>query len=75
MVQTRIKNVWRDLKLSESSFAMVARKYFNGKFTKKNDFPIEHFMFITDSDIGKVKILFGKYLYHMLVKFERNRMA
>ena len=34
--------------------------------------------YITDADIGSLKslsALFGKYLDHMLVKFEQNRMV
>ena len=31
-------NVWTDFRLTVSTFAMVARKSFNGKFTAQNDF-------------------------------------
>ena len=48
-----------------SSFATVAGKSINGKFTAKIDFPIAYFtlpLLMLDLD-------------HMLVKFERNRMV
>ena len=64
------------LRLPMSALATVARKSFNGKLTAKNDFPTGHFIFtIADADIESLKslhILFGKYLDHMLVKFEQN---
>ena len=43
VVQIRINNVWRDLRLSVIAFATVARKSFKGKFTAKIDFPIGYF--------------------------------
>ena len=58
---------------------MSARKSTNGRFTAKTDFPIGHFyVTIADADIGSQKsphTLFDKYLDHMLVKFERNRIV
>ena len=62
-----------------SALTKVARKSFNGKC----DFPIGHFMVpfhvtIADADIGSLKslhTLFDKYLDHMRVKFEQNRMV
>ena len=60
-----------------SSLATIAGKSFNGKFTAKIDFPIGYFTF-SDADIGSLKslhTLFDKYLDHMLVEFEQNRMA
>ena len=50
------------------------------KCTAKIDFPIGYFMlpYIADTDIGSLKSLhtiFDKYLDHMLVKFEQNRMV
>ena len=49
------------------------------KCTAKIDFPIRYFMLhIADADIGSLKslhTLFDKYLDHMLVKFEQNRMV
>ena len=62
-----------------SALVTVARKSFNGKFTAKIDFPIGHFILtIADADIGSIKslhTLIDKYLDHMLVKFEQNRMV
>ena len=55
----------------------TAGKSFNGKFTVKIDFPIGYFTF-ADADIGSLKslhTLFDKYLDHMLVKFDQNRMV
>ena len=63
-----------------SALATVARKSFNGKFTAKNWFSDRAFFFVTiaDAGIGSLESLhtfFDKYLDHMLVKFERNRMV
>ena len=44
MVQTFLRNVWRDFRLPMSALETVARKSFNGKFTAKIEFPIGHFM-------------------------------
>ena len=60
------------------ALAKVARKSFNGKFTAKIDFPIGLFMLPLNAVIGSLKslhTLFHKYLDHMLVKFEQNRMV
>ena len=68
-------NVWIDFTLPLVAFETVARERFNGKFTAKIDFPIEHFMLPnTDAEIGSLKsfhTLFDTYLDHMLVKFEK----
>ena len=59
-----------------SALATVAWKSFDGKFAAKIDFPIGHF--IADADIGSLMsrhTLFDKYLDHMLVKFEQNRIV
>ena len=67
--------VWRDFRLPMSALATVAGKSFNGKFTV---FDQVFFITIADADIGSLKslhTLFGKYLEHMLVKFEQNRMV
>ena len=62
-----------------SALAAVEGKSLNGKFTAKIDFPIGVFyVTIADADIGSLMplhTLFGKYLDHMLVKFEQNRMV
>ena len=63
-----------------SALASVAVKSYNGKFTAKIDFPLGHFILpsIADADIGSLKslhTLFDKYLDHMLVNFEQNRMV
>ena len=62
-----------------SALAMVARKRINDKFTAKIDFTDWAFyVTIADADIGILKslhTLFDKYLDHMLVKFEQNRMV
>ena len=60
-----------------SALATVAGKSYNGKFTAKIDFPIGY-VTMADTDIESLKslqILFDKYLNHMLVKFEQNRMV
>ena len=44
MVQTFLRNIWKDFRLPMSALAMVARKSFNGNFTAKIDFPIGHCM-------------------------------
>ena len=62
-----------------SALATVAGKSFNDKFTAKIDFPIGYFMLpLPILDTGSLKslhTLFDKYLDHMLVKFEQNRMV
>ena len=62
-----------------STLATVAVKIFNGKFTAKNCFSYRVFYItIADADIGSLKslhTLFDKYLDHMLVKCEQNRMV
>ena len=48
----------------------------NDKFSAKIDFPT-FYVTITGTDIGSLKslhTLFDRYLDHMLVKFEQNRM-
>ena len=73
------RNVWKDFRLPVLALATVARKSFNGKFTAKNWFSDWVFYYtIANADIGSLKslhILFDKYLDHMLVKFEQNRMV
>ena len=44
VVQTFLRNVWRDFRLSMSALAAIAGKSYNGKFTAKIDFPIGYFM-------------------------------
>ena len=59
-----------------SELATVARKRLNGKFTANIDFPF--YVTIADADIESLKSLHtlcDKYLDHMLVKFEQNRMV
>ena len=72
-------NVRRDFSLPVSAFATIALKRSNGKITaKKNHFPVGHFVTITDADIESLKslrTLFDKYLDHILMKFEQNRMV
>ena len=60
------------------AFATVARNSFNVKFTAKNIFRYSILITITDADIESLKslhTLFDKYLDHMLMKFEHNRMV
>ena len=61
------------------ALATAARKSFNGKFTAKIDFLIGHFMLpllmLTFGSLKSLHTLFDKYLDHMLVKFEQNRMV
>ena len=58
---------------------MVVLKSFNGKFTAEIVFSDRGFyVTIADADIESLKslhTLFDKYLDHMLVKFEQNRMV
>ena len=78
MALTFLRNVWRDFRLPMSELATVAAKSFQDKFTTKNWFSNRMFhVTIADADIGSLKslhTLFDKYLDHMLVKFEQNRM-
>ena len=65
-----------DIKMS--AIATVAGKSFNGKFTLKIDFPIGYFMLpllILTFSLKSLHTLFDKYLDHMLVEFEQNRMV
>ena len=60
---------------------MVARKSFNGKFTAKIRFSDRAFyVTIADADadnegLKSLHTLFDKYLDHILVQFEQNRMV
>ena len=69
-----LRNVWRDFRLPMSALATVARKSYC-----KNEFSDRAFyVIIADADIGSLKSLhklFDKYLDHMLVKFEQNRVV
>ena len=62
-----------------SALATVTGKSFNCKFIAKIYFPIGLFyVTIADADIGSLMslhTLFDKYLDHMLVKLEQNRMV
>ena len=68
-----------DFRLPKSVLATVAQKSFNGKFPAKIDFPIGHFMLpllMLTLEVKSLSILiFDKYLDHILVKFEQNRMV
>ena len=62
-----------------TALTTVAGKGFNGKFTGNIYFPIDRVFYVTiaDVDIGNLKslnALFNKFLDHMLVTFEQNRM-
>ena len=60
-----------------SELATVARKSFNRKFTAKFS-DRAFYVTIADAEIGSLKSLrtsFDKYLGHMLVEFEQNRMV
>ena len=48
------KNFWSDFRLPASTFATVARKSFNAKFTAK----IAFYVTSTDADIGSLERLF-----------------
>ena len=77
MVQAFLGNVWRDFRLLTSALATVARKSLSGKFTSKNYFPIGHFMLpllMLTLEVYNLSIL-DKYLGHVLVKFDQNRMG
>ena len=71
--------VRRDFRLPMSALATVARKRFNYKFTAKIDFSDRAFQVtIAYADLGSLQslhTLFDKYLNHMLVEFEQNRMV
>ena len=53
---------------------MVTWTSFNGEFTAKIDFPNGRYGTIADS-IKSHNTLFDKYLNHMLVQFEQNRIT
>ena len=60
-----------------TALATVARKSFKF-YCKYWVFDRAFYVTIADADIGSLKslhTLFDKYLDHMLVKFERNRMV
>ena len=60
------------------ALATAAGESFNGKFTANIDFLIRYFILPFDADLGSLKslqTLFDKYLNHMLVEFEQNRMV
>ena len=67
------------LQTSNASISNVAEKSFNGKIYCKNWFSARVlYITIADADIGSLNslhTLFDKYLVHMLVKFEQNRMV
>ena len=72
-----LRNVRRDVRLSMSALATVARNRSDGKFTAKIDFRsgilCNHCT--TDPDHVSLKslhTLFGKYLDDTLVKFKQN---
>ena len=71
-------NVWRDFRLSMSASAMVASNEI-GKSIFAVNLPLKLFyVTVANADIGSLKSLhtsFTKCLYHMLVKFEQNRMV
>ena len=71
-------NVGRDIKLAMLTFVTAALKSFDSKFTAKIDFPYEAFYFtITDADMQSLKslhTLFDKYLDHVRVEFDGNRI-
>ena len=71
-----LRNIWRDFRLPMSALATVARKSFNGKFTAKFS-DRAFYVPIANADIGSLKslhTLFDRYLDHVLVKFEQNRI-
>ena len=71
VVQT---SVGGDSRLSISALATVVGTSLDGKFTVKIDF----YIIFADANIKSVNslhALFDKYLDHMLVKFEQNRMV
>ena len=71
-------NVCRDFSLSASAFATVALRSSKCKFTEKSFSDRTFYVTITDADIESLKslrTLFNKYLDHMLMKFEQNRMV
>ena len=74
-----LTNVCSDFRLLMSALAAVAGKSFNSNFYCKNLFSHRVFYItIADADIGSLKFLhtlFDKYLDHMLVKFDQNRMV
>ena len=65
-----------------ATVAMVAGKSYKGKFTLSKNWFSSRVFYITidiaNADIGSLKslhTLFDKYLDHMLVEFEQNRMV
>ena len=63
--------IWSDFRLSVLAFAKVSRKGFNGKFSAKND----RTFYVTIRKSKFSPYIIHKYLDHMLVKFEQNRMV
>ena len=72
-------NVLRDFGLPLSALANGGREETYRQLLRKLIFPIGYFYItIADADIGSLKslhTLFDKYLDHMLVQFEQNRMV
>ena len=69
------RNIWRDFRLPMSALATVARKNFNGKFLQKLIFRSGILCYTCADAHGSLKslhTLFDKYLYLMLVKFEKK---
>ena len=71
-------NVWRDFRLPMSALATVAGKSFNLNLPQKLISARVFYITTADANIGNLKslhTLFDKYLDHMLVKFEENRVV
>ena len=71
-------HIWRDFRLPMSALTTVAGKVLTANLLQKCIFPSGILCYHFDADIGSLKslhTLFDKYLDHMLVKFEQNRMV
>ena len=66
-------NVWRNIRLPVSAFATVARRSFNGKLTTLRTGILCYYYWLKSLP-GVSPFIIDKYLDHMLVKFEQNRM-
>ena len=73
-----LNNVWRKFRLALSAFATIAQKSFNGKFTANIYLLIGYFslsLLTLTLSLKSLHTLYDKYLAHMLIKFEQNRMV
>ena len=73
-VQTISRNVWRDLRFQSQYQHRQHRRVLTANFLQKLIFLSYIYVTIADADMC-FNTLFDKYLDHMLVKIEQNRMV